>query len=66
LSAALEQIYPLIRSQSAEAAAMVKQKLTPANNAYIASLKEFSSFQEELMQKSIQDASSAYRKPWSA
>ncbi|QBJ79997.1 methyl-accepting chemotaxis protein [Aquitalea sp. USM4] len=62
LSAALDQIYPLIRShKSAEAAAMVKQKLSPANNAYIASLKEFSSFQEELMQKSIQDATGAYQ-----
>ena len=62
LNAALDQIYPLIHShKSAEAAAMVKQKLTPANNAYIASLKEFSSFQEELMQKSIQDATGAYQ-----
>ncbi|MBA4709540.1 methyl-accepting chemotaxis protein [Aquitalea aquatica] len=62
LSAALEQIYPLIRShKSAEAATMVKQKLTPANSAYIASLKEFSSFQEELMQKSMQDASRSYQ-----
>ena len=62
LSATLDQIYPLIRGhKSAEAAAMVKQKLSPANNAYIASLKEFSSFQEELMQKSIQDATGAYQ-----
>ncbi|KJV25830.1 hypothetical protein VI06_18115 [Aquitalea magnusonii] len=62
LSAALEQVYPLIRShKTAEAAAVIKQKVAPANNAFMTSLKEFSTFQEELMQKSIQDATGAYQ-----
>ncbi|BBF85320.1 methyl-accepting chemotaxis protein [Aquitalea magnusonii] len=62
LTAALEQVYPLIRShKSAEAAILLKQKVAPANNTFMASLKEFAAFQEELMQKSMQDASRAYQ-----
>jgi methyl-accepting chemotaxis protein len=62
LSVALEQTYPLIRAhKTVEAAEMVKQKVAPANNTFMASLKDFSSLQEEEMQKSIQDASRAYQ-----
>jgi methyl-accepting chemotaxis protein len=62
LTAALEQANPLIRShKTAEAADIVKQKIAPANNAFMASLKEFADFQEGLMNKAMQDANNAYQ-----
>ncbi|NWK80115.1 methyl-accepting chemotaxis protein [Aquitalea sp. LB_tupeE] len=61
LQGAQQQVYPLIRShKTAEAADVVKQKIAPANAAYMASLKEFADFQEGLMQKAMLDAASAH------
>jgi len=62
LTAALEQAYPLIRShRTMDAADVVKQKIAPANNAFMDSLKAFSDFQEDLMQKAMQEAEAAYQ-----
>ncbi|TDR80203.1 methyl-accepting chemotaxis protein [Paludibacterium purpuratum] len=57
LRAALAESYPLIRSHKmAEAAQVVKQKIAPANNRYMASLQAFTDYQEEQMHKGIADA----------
>lgn len=61
VNAALEQLYPLVRNhQSAEALDLIKQKITPANNTYMASLQEFSAYQESLMRQSVEDTSREY------
>ena len=61
LNKALEQLYPLIRNhQSTEAAELIKQKIAPANNTFMASLNEFATFQEGLMRQAVADTSREY------
>ncbi|WP_293762638.1 methyl-accepting chemotaxis protein [uncultured Aquitalea sp.] len=59
--AAVSDASVLLKAQkAAEAADVIKNRVAPANNAFMASLKSFSDFQEELMGHANEAAATAY------
>ncbi|WP_440217060.1 methyl-accepting chemotaxis protein [Chromobacterium piscinae] len=54
-------LYQLARSnKNGEAYVFLKQHFAPANNAFMAALRELAQYQEERMQKAVQDGQDSY------
>ncbi|OWY41084.1 methyl-accepting chemotaxis protein [Xenophilus sp. AP218F] len=61
LSQQYAPLYEMARAnKNAEALAILKQKFAPANNAFMAALNELAAYQDEMMQKAIDDGDHTY------
>ena len=61
LSQQFEPLFQLARAnKNAEAFTFLKQRFAPANNAFIAALKELTEYQEQQMAAAIQDSNDSY------